>query len=160
MHLLHWQADSLPLGSPWDWNTTVKWKIELRTWSHGGGIIFFTSCVMENNVFFLNLLMPFCCLNTVSYYSSGSVNLNSNTSIIFFYNFTCCLFIPHLLFYLYYILIVSMCQHKSTNNLFQISLIIAFFLLTRVLSIIWFAHLNREEINVQNGQRVPPTLKL
>lgn len=53
-----------------------------------------------------------------------------------------------------------MCQHKSPNNLFQISLIIAFFLLTRVLSIIWFAHLNREEINVQNGQRVPPTLKL
>ena len=53
-----------------------------------------------------------------------------------------------------------MCQDKSPNSLFQIFLIIAFFLLTRILSTIWFAHLNREEINVQNGQRIPPTLKL
>jgi len=53
----------------------------------------------------------------------------------------------------------TMCQDKSPDNSFQNSLIIASHFLTWVLSTIWPSHMYSKEINIQDGLRVPPTLK-
>lgn len=52
-----------------------------------------------------------------------------------------------------------MYQDKSSDNSFQNSLIIASHFLIWVLSTIWPPQLYSEEINIQNGLRVLPTLK-